>query len=67
MKVIINGTITDVPANVSTLGELLDQQGIPRNGTGVAINNSICKIALWDATTLHDGDNIHVFAAAFGG
>lgn len=67
MKIVINGKITEVPTDVTTLGELLDRKEISRSGTGIALNGSLCKAPLWDTTTLHEGDQLQIFSAAFGG
>lgn len=67
MNVIINSKTTEIPDDVRTVGQLLDHLRLPRQGTGVGINNTLVLTKNWDNTYLSPDDRIMIISAAFGG
>lgn len=66
MEIFINGKsiATDRPVS---LAELLRQQGIPTEGTAVAINNRVIPRNQWGSTPVEDQMKITVISAVCGG
>lgn len=54
-------------AELTPLGQILEQQGISPAGKAVALNDLAIPPSLWAETLLHDGDRILVFRAFYGG
>lgn len=67
MNVYINSKLTEIPDNVDTLGKLLDYLKIPRQGTGIGVNNHLTVACNWDHTRIQNDDNILMISATFGG
>lgn len=64
----LNGTTIDLPAP-TPLVELLKRQNVqPQDaGIAVAVNGTVVRRALWDATMIQPGDRIEVVHARQGG
>lgn len=67
MVVSINGEITKLPAEITTLEKLLAWKKIPANGTAVALNSRLARRENWNVTALKDNDIINIISAAYGG
>lgn len=66
MEVKVNGQKTGVPAG-TTVECLLEQTGTETKGTAVAIGGKIVRRSDWESTVLHEGDEILLVKAAYGG
>ena len=66
VTVLVNGEPRTV-ANSTTVRALLRDPGALRDGVAVALNDEIVLRSTWDATELHDHDNVEVLSAAPGG
>jgi len=66
MTVSVNGTARTVLEG-TTLGELITQLGLRREGIAVARNDDVVSRSAVDITALHDGDTIEIIAAVAGG
>jgi sulfur carrier protein len=66
MIVLVNGVSREV-AELTTLGQLIGQLGVRREGIAVARNDDVVARAAVDATPLADGDTIEIIAAVAGG
>jgi len=62
----VNGELRTV-AGSTTVRALLDDLGALRDGVAVALNDQIVLRSTWDATELHDDDDVEVLSAAPGG
>ena len=62
----VNGAAREV-AEGTTLGELIAQLGVRRDGIAVARNDDIVTRSVIDATPLANGDTIEIIAAVAGG
>lgn len=67
MRITINNEPADAPTDNMTVREILEWRNIPDSGTAVAVNNRLVTRLLWDATQVHEGDDITLISAAFGG
>ena len=67
MQIYINSKLKEVPDDVNTVGKLLQYLRIPREGTGIGINNDLLMACSWDGTPIKDGDRITMISATFGG
>lgn len=50
-----------------TLANLLEQLGLLKPGTALAVNQTIISRERWETHSLHDGDHILLFQAIAGG
>lgn len=66
MEIFINGKSIATDRSLS-LAELLQQQGIPTEGTAVAINNRVIPRSQWSSTPVEDQMKITVISAVCGG
>ncbi len=66
MNVTVNGKETLLPPGAS-VGVLLDQLGLRRDGIAVARNRRVVPRGEHDATVLQNGDRIEVIQAVGGG
>jgi len=66
MTVIVNGDRRDV-ATGTTLGALIADLGIRRDGIAVARNDDVVARGSMDDTVLCDGDAIEIIIAVAGG
>ena len=67
MKLIINNELVEIAQLNPTVNELLAIRGVKPTGTAVAVNDRIIKKDLRDTIRVHEGDNITIISAAFGG
>lgn len=67
MRVYINSKMQEIPDSVDTIGKLIDHLGIPRQGTGIGLNNRLVTARDWDATTLSEDDRVMIISATYGG
>ncbi len=66
MNVRVNGVEREI-AEGTTLGELITELGIRREGIAVARNDDVVARSVIDATPLSGGDTIEIIAAVAGG
>jgi sulfur carrier protein len=66
MTISVNGQTRAVAAG-TTLGELIAELGVRREGVAVARNDDVVPRTTIDATALHDGDTIEIIVAVAGG
>jgi sulfur carrier protein len=62
----LNGKIVRYP-DVDTVGELVAQLGVQRDGIAVAVNDDVVPRARIDAFKLPDGDTVEIIVAVAGG
>jgi sulfur carrier protein len=62
----VNGVEREIAAG-TTLGALIAELGIRRDGIAVARNDDVVVRGALDATPLADGDTIEIIAAVAGG
>ncbi len=62
----LNGKPVRYP-DVDTVGALVAQLGVRREGIAVAVNDDVVPRAQIDAFPLHDGDAVEIIVAAAGG
>lgn len=67
MKIIFNNSPLELPLHDATLGWLIEWKGVAAGGMAVAVNNKLVVRSKWDTFQLHEGDNVVVISAAFGG
>lgn len=65
MNIKVNGKATDTQA--TTVAALLDELGLPHNGTAVAIDNRLVTRSQWDSRSLAEGMSLVIIRAAAGG
>jgi len=65
MEIMLNGERRRL--DDATLGALLVQLGIRRDGIAVALNGDVVPRAHLETTLLHDGDRIEIIVAVAGG
>ena len=55
--------------NLHTLGDLLTEIGVSREGSGiaVAVNDTVVPRTAWNERTIHQGDRVEVIQAVQGG
>jgi sulfur carrier protein len=66
MTILVNGERRDV-APGTTLGALIADLGIRREGIAVARNADVVPRAQLESTPLHDGDALEIIVAVAGG
>lgn len=67
MNVEINHKEINVPRDCTTLGALLESQGIDGKGKAVAIGSRVVPRQEWDKTALEAGMKITIIRAVCGG
>ena len=67
MKIELNNEHISLPDNNMNVSDLIAWRGIQNAGVAVAINNKIISRKLWSDTLLHEGDQVVLIAAAYGG
>ena len=67
MNVEINHRMVDVPAGITNLEALLEQEGFSGKGQAVAVNNRVVPKARWGETPLEEDMKITVIRAVCGG
>lgn len=67
----MNITFNQTPLSVEeglTIGELMQQKDLTgMNGIAVAVNNRVIPKEIWKDTVLHEGDNLLLIGASYGG
>jgi sulfur carrier protein len=66
MTVTVNGNARELTDGM-TLGDLIAQLGLRREGIAVARNDDVVARGSVDATVLRDGDAVEIIAAVAGG
>lgn len=66
MKVILNNTAVELP-DQCTLAQALALHNIPATGIAVAVNDRVIRKADHATHTLHQGDEIIIIKAFYGG
>ncbi|MGM9802709.1 MAG: sulfur carrier protein ThiS [Muribaculaceae bacterium] len=67
MNIIINKKEHSFAEGI-TLKQALEQvPNIPNSGIALALNNEVVAKDQWDSTVLHDGDQITIIKAFYGG
>jgi len=66
MQVIINGEPRQVPAPIS-LAQAVALLTSAQTGVAAAVNGDVVRRAVWNATSLADGDEVEVLTAVQGG
>jgi sulfur carrier protein len=66
MTIRVNGQWRDIPEGL-TVGDLIAELGVAREGIAVARNDDVVARREIDATALHAGDTIEIIAAVAGG
>ena len=51
----------------TNLSLLADELALPAQGVAIAVSNQMVPRTAWDATPLHEGDNVIIIKAACGG
>jgi sulfur carrier protein len=67
MKVEINNHEVVVAEDVTTLSQLLNQEGFSGVGQAVAVNNRVVPRTQWDSFAIEDGMKLTVIRAVCGG
>ena len=65
MQILINNKPTATEA--TNLSLLADELALPAQGVAIAVSNQMVPRTAWDATPLHEGDNVIIIKAACGG
>lgn len=50
-----------------TIQQLAQELALPERGVALAVNNRIITRSTWEETPLHEGDDVTIIKAAFGG
>ena len=66
MTITVNGESREV-ADGATLGALLEQLGVRRDGSAVALNDDVVPRAQHAARPLREGDRLEIIVAVAGG
>jgi sulfur carrier protein len=66
MQVVINGEPRQVPAPIS-LAQAVALLTSAQTGVAAAVNGDVVRRAVWNATSLTDGDEVEVLTAVQGG
>jgi len=66
VTIIVNGERRDV-ADGSTVGSLIEQLGVRRDGIAVACNDDVIARTSIDTTLLCEGDTLEIIVAVAGG
>lgn len=68
MKLIINGTPSEVPNDATVARVVAELAGTGRSrGVAVAVNGDVVARSAWSATVLADGDSVEILTAVQGG
>ena len=68
MKLIVNGTPTEVPDSTTVARVVTDLTGTDHSrGVAVAVNDEVVARSAWSATVLTDGDSVEILTAVQGG
>lgn len=67
MKVFLNNILTELPASVVTVDDLVKWKELPEAATAVAIDNRLVMRKNWTARQLKPEEQITLISAAFGG
>lgn len=67
MIIYINSKPKEIPDDVNTVEKLLEYLRIPRNGTGIGINNNLITACSWNKTVIKPEDRIMMISATYGG
>lgn len=67
MNVFFNNIPTELPATCKTLEDLAFLKQIPRQGSAIAVNDTLIKHDKWGSILLKENDQVVVITAAFGG
>ena len=57
----------NVPAEITTIGRLIDYLKISRQGTGVGLNSHLVPNQKWDMTPIRENDSLVIISATYGG
>jgi sulfur carrier protein len=66
VTITVNGERRPI-AEGTTLASLLEECGVRRDGTAVALNDDVVPRARHDETALRDGDRLEIIVAVAGG
>lgn len=66
MRIRLNGRQEERPPGI-TVGELLRELGLDRDGVAVAVNMAVVPRSARAGTTLQEGDRVEVIQAVGGG
>ncbi len=66
MTITVNGESREV-ADGATLDALLEELGVRRDGSAVALNDDVVPRARHGATPLREGDRLEIIVAVAGG
>lgn len=66
MTLSVNGEPREI-ADGTTLAALLDELGVRRDGSAVALNDDVVPRARHGETALRDGDRLEIIVAVAGG
>ena len=66
MTISVNGEPREAGAG-TTLASLLEEYGVRRDGTAVALNDDVVPRARHHETLLRDGDRLEIIVAVAGG
>lgn len=66
MQVVINGEPRQIPAPIS-LAQAVALLTSAQTGVAAAVNGDVVRRAVWNATSLTDGDEVEVLTAVQGG
>lgn len=64
MNIIVNGQ-PQIVADTSTVASLVSEHDA--QGTAIAVNGRLVKHPEWKSTLLHEGDQVVIIKAAYGG
>lgn len=67
VRIILNGTPTELPVEVKTIADLLKWRNIPSLGTAVAVNGKLVTASNHEFTNLNEMDGVTIISAAYGG
>ena len=66
MLIIVNGNDTDLPGG-SRVTDLIAKLGLTPERLAVEINRKVIRRAIWDSTTLSEGDRVEIVHFVGGG
>lgn len=67
MKLKINNTVKEFDAESLTVADLMESLGHSAEGTAVALGTEFVQRADYQSKQLHDGDELLIIGAAYGG
>ena len=67
MKILLNGTETEIEENILTITDLLMSLNIPTIGTAVALNYKVIKKSEHQTTHISENDAVEIVRAVAGG